>query len=265
MCEIKYTNGESLKVTKGHPLFTQNGWKAIDTEEAAKEDPGVPVTTMNVGDFMKKDTGSWDQITNISCKNETIQTYNFTVDNTHTYFAGGFLAHNKGGGGGLTCSNFVSSVANPNVVASGGQTTVSCDFGAPGYPCIGASLGSSNCAYTGASGSTDYFNCTAPVPQGGYNAFCRLFNNPTYCPSQGYSGRSPYPGTKTVSVTVPGGYSTIYILTRRCDAPSGRIKKADAPEEDAPAFCALRITNYALPVNQPRSSMALTTREMATM
>lgn len=96
MCTIRYTNGESLDVTKGHPLFTQNGWKAIDTNETMKEDPGVPVSTLNVGDFMKKDTGTWDQISNISCKDETVQTYNLSVDNAHTYFAGGFLAHNKG-------------------------------------------------------------------------------------------------------------------------------------------------------------------------
>lgn len=96
LCDIKYTDGEDLKVTKGHPLFTQNGWKAIDINVAAQEDPGVPVSTLNIGDFMKKDTGSWDQIANISCKDETVQTYNLTVDNAHTYFAGGFLAHNKG-------------------------------------------------------------------------------------------------------------------------------------------------------------------------
>lgn len=96
LCTIKYTDGEQLQVTKGHPLFTQNGWKAIDTNVAALEDPGVPVSTLNIGDFMKKDTGTWKQISNIGCVDETVQTYNLTVDNNHDYYAGGFLAHNKG-------------------------------------------------------------------------------------------------------------------------------------------------------------------------
>jgi|GEM_PF-3216054 len=96
MCQIKFTNGDSLDVTKGHPLFTQNGWKAIDTNVAGVEDPGVPVSTLTTGDFMEKDTGSWSQVSNISCWNTSIQTYNLTVDNSHDYFAGGFLAHNKG-------------------------------------------------------------------------------------------------------------------------------------------------------------------------
>ncbi|MCL5612078.1 MAG: Hint domain-containing protein [Chloroflexi bacterium] len=97
LCTIKYTNGEDLQVTNSHPLYTQNGWKAIDPAAAALEDPGVPVTKLLVGDLMKNVNGTWPQIAGISCQTGTFQTYNFTVDNTHDYFAGGFLAHNKGG------------------------------------------------------------------------------------------------------------------------------------------------------------------------
>ena len=97
LCTIKYTNGEDLQVTNSHPLYTQNGWKAIDPAAAALEDPGVPVTKLLVGDLMKNVNGTWPQIAGISCRSGTFQTYNFTVDNTHDYFAGGFLAHNKGG------------------------------------------------------------------------------------------------------------------------------------------------------------------------
>lgn len=95
LCEIRYTDGDSLKVTNGHPLFTQNGWKVIDPQSAAREDPGVPVTRLLLGDLMAKENGSWPQVSSISCQKGSFQTYNFTVDNTHTYFAGGFLAHNK--------------------------------------------------------------------------------------------------------------------------------------------------------------------------
>lgn len=134
LCEIKYTDGESLKVTKGHPLFTQNGWKAIDMNEASKEDPGVPVSTLKVGDFMKKITGSWAQISNVSCKNETVQTYNLTVDNNHSYFAGGFLAHNKG----QTCSYCSNGNAGGIVMYIASVTTGTNSFTVNWYTDSGA-------------------------------------------------------------------------------------------------------------------------------
>lgn len=43
-------------------------------------------------------------------------------------------------------------------------------------------------------------------------------------------------------------------------------QKEDAPMQAHPLFnYQLQITSYAAPVSQPRSSMALTTRSMATM
>ena len=96
ICQIKYTNGDILDVTKGHPLYTRYGWKSIDPAETAKEDPGVPVSRLLVGDFINKVDGSWPQVSSISCQEKSIQTYNLVVDNVHTYFASGFLAHNKG-------------------------------------------------------------------------------------------------------------------------------------------------------------------------
>lgn len=95
MCDVKFTDNEQLRVTNGHPLSTQNGWKAIDPKSAAREDPGVPVSRLLVGDFLAKVNGGWSQVASVSCQTGSFQTYNLTVDNTNTFFAGGFLVHNK--------------------------------------------------------------------------------------------------------------------------------------------------------------------------
>lgn len=36
MCRIDFENGESLKVTKSHPILTDHGWRAIDEEAGDK-------------------------------------------------------------------------------------------------------------------------------------------------------------------------------------------------------------------------------------
>lgn len=38
MCKIKFTNEESLKLTDEHPLFTQDGWKAINPKNLTRYD-----------------------------------------------------------------------------------------------------------------------------------------------------------------------------------------------------------------------------------
>lgn len=97
MCKIEFEDGDKLEVTKSHPLMTDTGWKAIDVGAAAKEKESVPVTKLEVGDKMVKVDGTNPVVSEIACWDEQVQTYNLTVDNDHTYFAGGYLAHNKGG------------------------------------------------------------------------------------------------------------------------------------------------------------------------
>lgn len=97
MCEIKFAEGDRLEVTKGHPLATIGGWKAIDPKTALSESPGVSVTSLNVGDQIIKSEKS-ATVSSIACWSQKVQTYNLAVDNAHTYFAGGFLVHNKGSG-----------------------------------------------------------------------------------------------------------------------------------------------------------------------
>jgi intein/homing endonuclease len=50
MCRIGFASGESLEVTESHPLYTREGWKAIDTDVAARERESVAVTALGVGE-----------------------------------------------------------------------------------------------------------------------------------------------------------------------------------------------------------------------
>ncbi|NOH01446.1 MAG: hypothetical protein HND47_05450 [Chloroflexi bacterium] len=123
MCQINLAGSEPLRVTNSHPLATTNGWKAIDVDAASLEKESVAVTKLMIGDRLIKDDGSNPFVLSINCWGDNVQTYNFTVDNSHTYFAQGYLAHNKGASQGpvcggttvLTCgnpANFVSSVSD---------------------------------------------------------------------------------------------------------------------------------------------------------
>jgi outer membrane biosynthesis protein TonB len=61
------------------------------------EIPDLPVGSLMVGDQEIKSDGSKETVTSIACRNENVQTYNLKLGNgNHTYFAGGFLVHNKG-------------------------------------------------------------------------------------------------------------------------------------------------------------------------
>lgn len=98
MCKIKFTNEESLKLTDEHPLFTQDGWKAINPKNTFKEVPDLPVTELKKGDKVVKSDGTKAEVESFACWSEKIQTYNLILDGgVNTYFADGFLAHNKEG------------------------------------------------------------------------------------------------------------------------------------------------------------------------
>lgn len=77
--EYLLINGE-LGVTKTHPLFINGEWRAAGVAK--------------VGDVIKKFDGDEEIMTIVPVK-ERLEVYNLNVDNTHTFFAEGYLAHNK--------------------------------------------------------------------------------------------------------------------------------------------------------------------------
>lgn len=89
-------NGGRFFVTEEHPFKTIDGWKSINPKKTATENIGITVTDLKVGDTLVTDHGL-EKILTIDSKNEPANTplYNFKLDGDHTYYADGYLVHNK--------------------------------------------------------------------------------------------------------------------------------------------------------------------------
>ncbi|NVN97298.1 hypothetical protein HXX01_03665 [Candidatus Nomurabacteria bacterium] len=105
-------NGGRYFVTEEHPFKTTNGWKSINPKKTANENIGIKVTELKVGDTLITDTGHvlLKTVKSKVGKDDT-QLYNFKLDGDHTYYADGYLVHNKG-----FCND-----GNPSHVCGNGQ------------------------------------------------------------------------------------------------------------------------------------------------
>ena len=72
---------DDLECTPNHPFFRNGEW--VHAEE------------LKVGDKIMKLDGNYYEIEKIETSEETKTVYNFEVEDTHCYFAEGYLAHNK--------------------------------------------------------------------------------------------------------------------------------------------------------------------------
>jgi hypothetical protein len=89
-------NGGEAFVTAEHPFMTTKGWKSINPEKTKKEHIGISVTTLEIGDVLVTEKG-FVTIKSIQSKDAptTTKLYNFILDGDHTYYADGYLVHNK--------------------------------------------------------------------------------------------------------------------------------------------------------------------------
>lgn len=116
-------NGNSHFVTAEHPFMTDDGWKAVNPAMTALETPELKVTALAVGDRLMKvaqyRAGGVAQ-GNLALDNDAqllvseellvaldsvaadpaLWVYNLLLDGSHSYFADGYLVHNKGGDDG---------------------------------------------------------------------------------------------------------------------------------------------------------------------
>jgi len=94
-------NGGRYFVTAEHPFKTIDGWKSINPTLTDKENIGITVTELKVGDTLITEDGNV-LLKTIDSKNDKVDTqlYNFKLDGDHTYYADGYLVHNK-----AYCSN----------------------------------------------------------------------------------------------------------------------------------------------------------------
>lgn len=129
MCRLDFSNGGIVKLTEEHPLMTQDGWKALDPNKTKNENPSLKVGKLEKGDIVVREDGVKAELENISCWSERVQAYNLILDgSSHSYFANGYLAHNKGGGGGCT-PNCPANYCGPD--SCGGFCDSPTDPGAP--------------------------------------------------------------------------------------------------------------------------------------
>ena len=114
-------NGDPF-VTSEHPFKTPDGWKAIDPEETAKE-TDMPVEKLSVGDVIitGKDKIKIDNI-EAHDGNAEDTVYNFILNGDRTYYADGYLVHNKGHGGGGGGGCFIEGT--PIDMADGSSTEI---------------------------------------------------------------------------------------------------------------------------------------------
>lgn len=100
-------NGTGYFVTSEHPFMTQEGWKSLSPEATAQENPNLEVLPLVVDDWLDRIDGNMEQVETVDYAEFDSETplYNFILDGNNTYYADGYLVHNKagdgdGGGGG---------------------------------------------------------------------------------------------------------------------------------------------------------------------
>lgn len=98
--KIRYTgklysiNATDYFVTASHPFMTTEGWKSFDPDTTKQEIPNLIVTKLEIGDILITEIGS-ERIYQIDAKETNQYVYNLALNNDHTYYADGYLVHNK--------------------------------------------------------------------------------------------------------------------------------------------------------------------------
>jgi len=118
-------NGGAYFVTAEHPFMTTDGWKAFDPELAVLEhNLDIEIGQLAIGDTLITENGNvvLKTVATKSADAET-QLYNFILSGDRTYYADGYLVHNKtaclvslpnqGCGSNSTCYG-TDGYANPN-------------------------------------------------------------------------------------------------------------------------------------------------------
>ena len=98
-------NGLGKLMTPEHPLYTKNGWRSYSAETFEIQFPDMlhlNVKDLEIGDEILMDDVTWTKVESLEVySNEPDQkVYNFILDGNNTYFANGFLAHNRDGPSG---------------------------------------------------------------------------------------------------------------------------------------------------------------------
>ena len=88
-------NGSRSFVTGGHPFMTTQGWKAFNVQTAKRLNPVLDIQLLKIGDILLKENGKQEVLRDYKSEYQDTKIYNFTVDGDKTYYADGWLVHNK--------------------------------------------------------------------------------------------------------------------------------------------------------------------------
>lgn len=87
-------DGSEVTPTPDHPLFTSEGWKAVDPIAASAVYPGS-ISELMVGDLLLSVDGSYKKVSSITAEQGSFQTYTLTgVEPNQNFYCSGVLAHN---------------------------------------------------------------------------------------------------------------------------------------------------------------------------
>jgi len=131
-------NGGRYFVTEEHPFKTIDGWKSINPEKTKLENIGIIVTKLNIGDTLITDKGNV-LLKTIDGKEGASNTklFNFFLGGDHTYYADGYLVHNK-----LQCDSSTNHNCGSNSTCIGGidgltpSTSGTCSVCSTTFACI---------------------------------------------------------------------------------------------------------------------------------
>ena len=94
-----FTINGKITTTEGHPILTEDGWKAFDPESALRIHPEMEIEQIQIGQYLTKYTNDGRRYTElveeITDEIRTVSLYNFDVTGNDTYIVEGVVVHNK--------------------------------------------------------------------------------------------------------------------------------------------------------------------------
>lgn len=159
---ISFADGKTLRLTDEHPLYTRNGWASIDPGFTLKHHQ-MKTEKLRVGSEVLGSDTAWHKIISLTTVLTDVKVYNLAkVEPGQTFFADGFLAHNKPdsqsetntpGEGGEAGGNADATSGMPGT-GSSGSATDNTGTNTPGSGSGGANTGDGTGSNPGAGGSS---------------------------------------------------------------------------------------------------------------
>jgi hypothetical protein len=91
---LVFSDNNTLTLTDSHPISTTQGWKSLSPDATKKENPGLAVAALQIGDRIHTVSGLCELI-GIRRLQGLVQVYNIEVGEPHTFYVEGVLVHNK--------------------------------------------------------------------------------------------------------------------------------------------------------------------------